>query len=62
MKQGMIEYCTRVIGLVDARKWGKVAAYTFAHLDRIESIFTDTTAPNDWVEEARQHNVDVILV
>jgi DeoR/GlpR family transcriptional regulator of sugar metabolism len=62
LKRSMVEHCKRAIGIVDARKWGKVAAYTIAHLDRIETIFTDTNAPNDLVEEVRQHNVDVVLV
>ncbi|HEY83604.1 MAG TPA: DeoR/GlpR transcriptional regulator [Chloroflexi bacterium] len=62
MKRAMIKYCKRVIGLADTRKWGKAAAYTFAQLDKIESIFTDTSAPEDLVEEVRQRNVDVVLV
>ena len=62
MKQGMMEHCKRVIGLVDARKWGKVAAYTFAPLDTIQTVFTDTNAPNDLVDEVRQYNVEVVLV
>ena len=62
MKRSIVEQCKHVVGLVDARKWGKVAAYSFAHLDDIKTIFTDTSSPCDLVEEVRQHNVDVVLV
>lgn len=62
MKRAMAEHCKRVVGLVDARKWGKVAAYSFAYLDIIGTIFTDTNAPQELVKEVRQHGVEVVLV
>jgi len=62
MKRIMVERCQRVIGLIDARKWGKVATSTFAHLDRIDMIISDTAAPADLAERVRQHNIEVILV
>ncbi len=62
MKRIMVERCQRVIGLIDARKWGKVGTSTFAHLDRIDMIISDTAAPADLVEQVRQHNIEVILV
>ena len=62
MKRTMAEHCHRVVGLIDARKWGKVAASTFAHLDRIDTIISDTAAPADLVARVRQHNIEVILV
>lgn len=62
MKRAMVDHCKRAIGLADARKWGKVAAYTFARLDRLDAIFTDTNTPENLVADVRQHNVDVVLV
>jgi DeoR/GlpR family transcriptional regulator of sugar metabolism len=62
MKRAMAERCQQVIGLIDARKWGKVAASTFAHLDQIHKIVSDTAAPADLVEQVRQHGIEVILV
>ena len=62
LKQDMMAYCKRVIGLVDAQKWGKVAAYTFAPLKSVDTVFTDTNAPLDLVEQVRRHKVDVVLV
>jgi DeoR/GlpR family transcriptional regulator of sugar metabolism len=62
MKRAMVERCQRVIGLIDARKWGKVAASTFAHLNQIDTIISDIAASAEIVEKVRQHNVEVILV
>jgi DeoR/GlpR family transcriptional regulator of sugar metabolism len=62
MKRAMVERCRRVIGVVDARKWGKVAASTFALLDQIDVLITDNGAPGDLVQHIRQREVEVILV
>ncbi len=62
MKRAMVERCQRVVGLIDARKWGKVAASTFAYLHQIDTIISDTAAPASLVEQVRQQQVEVILV
>jgi DeoR/GlpR family transcriptional regulator of sugar metabolism len=62
MKQAMVEHCRRVVGMVDARKWGKVAASTFATLEQIDTLITDNDAPADLVRQIQQHQVEVILV
>jgi DeoR/GlpR family transcriptional regulator of sugar metabolism len=62
MKQAMVQRCRRVVGLVDARKWGKIAAATFAPPDEITTIITDITAPADMVTAVREQGVEVILV
>jgi len=62
MKRAMVEHCQRVVGLIDARKWGKVAASTFARLDQIDTIISDAAAPADLVEQVRQRNIEVTLV
>ncbi len=62
MKRSMVERCQRVIGVVDSRKWGKVAAATFARLDQIDTIVSDAAAPDGLVEQLQQHQVEVILV
>jgi DeoR/GlpR family transcriptional regulator of sugar metabolism len=62
MKRAMVERCQQVIGLIDTRKWGKVAASTFAHLDQINMVISDVGAPADLVEQVRQNKVEVILV
>lgn len=61
MKRAMIERCRRTVGVVDARKWGKVAAITFAYLDQIDTVISDTGVPKDLLQQIRQQ-VEVILV
>lgn len=61
-KQALVERCQRVVAMVDARKWEQIATATFATLDQVDTIITDTAAPPVMVEETRQQRVDVILV
>lgn len=62
MKRAMVERCRRVVGVLDARKWGKIAAATFAPLAAIDTIISDVKAPPDLVESLRQRAVEVWLV
>ena len=62
MKQAMVERCRRVVGVLDASKWGKVAAATFAPIAKIDAVISNPKAPLDLVEKLRQRQVDVILV
>jgi DeoR/GlpR family transcriptional regulator of sugar metabolism len=57
----MVSRCRQVIGVVDARKWGKVAAVTFAKLPEIDTIITDMDASPELVEQV-QRQVNVLLV
>jgi DeoR/GlpR family transcriptional regulator of sugar metabolism len=61
-KQALVERCQRVVVMADARKWGQVATATFASLDQVDTIITDTGAPPGMVEELRQQGVNLILV
>lgn len=61
MKAVMAARCRRVVGLVDSRKWGNVAAATFAALDQIDTIITDSEAPAELVLAFRQRGIEVIL-
>jgi DeoR family fructose operon transcriptional repressor len=61
MKRKMVASCRQVISLLDSRKWGKVAAYTFASLDNINTIITDKDAPRDLVKQIKNHQVKIIL-
>lgn len=62
MKRAMIECCRRVVGVIDARKWGNVATATFATVEQIHLLITDSDAPLGMVNEIRQHGVEVLLV
>jgi DeoR/GlpR family transcriptional regulator of sugar metabolism len=60
-KRAMVERCRRVVGVADARKWGHVSAATFARLDQVHFLITDSAAPPDLVREIREQGVEVIL-
>ena len=62
MKQGMAERCRRIVGVADARKWGNVAAATFANVDQVDILITDHNAPAGLVEQFQQQGIEVILV
>lgn len=61
-KRDMVARCRQVVGVFDSRKWGRIATATFAPLQEIDAIITDTEAPPDMIEEVRQRGVNVILV
>jgi DeoR/GlpR family transcriptional regulator of sugar metabolism len=62
MKRAMVERCRRIVGALDARKWGKVAAYTFAKLEQIDTLITDNDPADALVRRIHEQNVEVILV
>ena len=62
MKRAMVERCRQVVGVFDARKWGRVAASTFASLEKVDTVISDTKAPGDLVRRVRQQGIEVILV
>lgn len=61
MKQAMLERCRRVVGVLDASKWGRLSAITFASIDKIDTIISDDKAPADLVHNVRQRKIEVIL-
>ena len=62
MKRAMVERCRRVVGVLDVRKWGRVAAYTFANLEQVDTLITDNDPADPLVRWIREHHVEVILV
>jgi DeoR/GlpR family transcriptional regulator of sugar metabolism len=62
MKRVMVKCCQHVVGVVDARKWGQVAAATFAELNQVDTLITDGDAPEALVCQIRQYGIEVILV
>jgi DeoR/GlpR family transcriptional regulator of sugar metabolism len=62
VKQAMVDRCRRVVGVLDAGKWGKVAAATFAPIAKIDVIISDAKASTALVEQLQQQQIEVILV
>ena len=61
VKVKMIERCQQVVGLVDATKFGEVSLISFAPIDKVQRIITDTAAPADQVTDLRARGVNVLL-
>jgi DeoR/GlpR family transcriptional regulator of sugar metabolism len=64
MRQALISRCLKVIILVDGRKLGEVAPYTYARLDQIDRVITSDDAPAGLVEQLRAAGtaIDVVPV
>lgn len=62
LKREMIKHCRQVVGIIDSRKWGRVATATFAPLDQVDKVISNTDAPADLVTQVCQAGVEVILV
>jgi DeoR/GlpR family transcriptional regulator of sugar metabolism len=58
----LVNKCLRVVGVVDGRKWGQMAAATFANIGQVHSIITDESAPASMVAQAREMGVEVWVV
>lgn len=62
VKRKLAEMCRQVVAVLDATKWGKVGLVSFACLDQIQTVISDTHAPAELVEQVRASNTEIILV
>src|SRR5919197_550405 len=61
IKHEMVDACERVYGILDGTKWHRSALLSFAPLDELHGIVTDSTAPPDEVAAWRDAGVQVIV-
>lgn len=61
-KQRLVERCREVVAIFDSSKLGQLAASTFAQLDQVDAIITDTDAATEMVDALYAVGVDVTLV
>lgn len=61
-KRKIVDSCHQVVCVVDSRKCGKVAAYTFAGLDQVNTIITDRDAPKNLIRQIRERRIKVVSV
>lgn len=61
LKMKMIERCQEVIAVADGSKFGEVSLVSFAPIEKVQRIITDTGAPVHAVSELRARGVDVML-
>lgn len=62
LKRRMARISREVIAIVDASKWGQVAFASFASLDQVDRVITDTSAPADMVAALQERGIDILLV
>jgi DeoR family transcriptional regulator of aga operon/DeoR family fructose operon transcriptional repressor len=62
MKRPLVAMCRQVIAVVDATKWGRLGLASFAGLEEVHTIVTDSHAPADLVAAVRDAGVEVVLV
>ena len=58
-KRAMVEACREAIAVLDASKWGQVAAASFASLEQIHHVFTGAGAPQEMVRALEMRGVNV---
>ena len=61
-KRAMVSACKEVIAVVDASKWGQVAAASFASMDQLDRVYTDGAAPPEMVQVLKAQGIHVHLV
>jgi DeoR/GlpR family transcriptional regulator of sugar metabolism len=62
LKRLMIERSKEVIAVVDSSKWGQVAFATFASVDQINQVISDSSAPEEMVNALRDRGIQVTIV
>ena len=61
MRRKILEKTKKIIALVDSTKWGKVSLVTFVETNKINTIITDSGAPEDIVSRLNKLGVNTIL-
>lgn len=59
IKRAMIESARRVVALVDQTKMGNGQMFSYASLDDIDVLVTDTRVDDDTIDILRSHDIDV---
>jgi DeoR/GlpR family transcriptional regulator of sugar metabolism len=61
IKQEMADACEQIHGILDGTKWHRSALLSFAPIEDLAGIVTDSSAPSDEVESWRSAGVDVVV-
>ncbi|MCJ7534954.1 MAG: DeoR/GlpR family DNA-binding transcription regulator [Anaerolineales bacterium] len=61
-KRSLVDACREVIIVLDGTKWGRVGLTSFAQLEEVELVITDSQAPPDLINQVRKMGIKVILV
>lgn len=61
VKRAMIANARKVIVMADSTKLGRDFLVSFATLDDIDVVITDSSAPEAFIDELREHGVEVVV-
>ncbi|MEP6812459.1 MAG: hypothetical protein ABI990_05675, partial [Actinomycetota bacterium] len=61
IKQEMADACEQVYGILDGTKWHRSALLSFASVEHLAGIVTDSGAPADEVEAWRAAGIEVVI-
>jgi DeoR family transcriptional regulator of aga operon/DeoR family fructose operon transcriptional repressor len=61
LKHYMVQRCREVIGIMDGSKWGEVSVFSFAPLEQVHRIISDSAVPADMVGALRERGIEVML-
>ncbi|MDF1515280.1 MAG: DeoR/GlpR transcriptional regulator, partial [Anaerolineae bacterium] len=62
VKQPIVGMCRQVVVVLDGSKWGREGAASYAALENVDVIITDTGAPHDMVNAVKEMGITVTLV
>ena len=62
VKRQMVAMCRQNIVVLDATKWGRVGLASFAQLEDIDTIITDTYAPAELLAQVQTLGIKVLVV
>jgi DeoR/GlpR family transcriptional regulator of sugar metabolism len=62
VKRPLVQMCRRAIGLMDATKWGRTGIASFAAIEDVDAVISDSAAPAGMVADVREAGVEVTLV
>ncbi|MGW8226463.1 MAG: DeoR/GlpR family DNA-binding transcription regulator [Anaerolineales bacterium] len=61
-KLSLVAECREIMIVLDGTKWGRVGLTSFARLEEVDQVITDSQAPADLIEQVRKAGPQVILV
>jgi DeoR/GlpR family transcriptional regulator of sugar metabolism len=62
VKRELVSMCRQKIAVLDATKWGQIGLASFATVESLDVVITDSGAPANLIETVRALGVEVLLV
>ena len=62
VKRELVSMCRQKIAVLDATKWGQVGLASFAAVENLDIVITDSGAPASLVDQVRALGVEVLVV